>query len=360
MSSLNTINSSSNKTTNADPSKYYDVIIVGGGPGGLSTARHLSGSDLKVLVLEKSPTVGKKICSGEISSKVLPGVEFGGAQDWKTVIVGTKKGKVSVAYDRPFLRTVGRFELESFLKSETNADIHFSEPVLSITKDFVQTTKGCYSYKFLVGADGSFSKVREYLKLPMKHIVGWAFHFLVDSPADEFRVYWLPDIFPRGYGYLMSKSRGQTMIGGAMAGSDAIHKDLAPKVKEWAANEFDLDIKKLSSEGMKGNADYRGWNFGNTYLVGDAAGLLNPLTTEGIYYAVKSGEGVAKHIIGKKEGDQIMRKMVNDHKWQAFIFNFATDPSLPLCRIIEWILSNPSSGVRKKIFDYVFWKFMDG
>lgn len=335
----------------------FDVVIVGAGPGGLSCARHLSGSGLKVLVLEKNDRLGKKICSGEISSKVFPGVKFNNEQKWSTVVVGTHKGANSVSYGRPFLWTVGRLELETFLKDGCDAEIHFSEPVTGITPDSVTTTKGKYSYKYLVGADGSFSKVREYLKLPMEHVVGWAFHFLLDKPSDRFAVYWLPNTFPKGYGYVMSKSLGQTMIGGAMSGVDSAHGILAPKVKEWVTKEFGLDIGKLKSEAMKGNADFRGWKFGNVFLVGDAAGLLNPVTTEGIYYAVKSGEGVARFIRGDSEGKKIMKQMAKTHGWQVFLFDVAT--AWPFCWLVHWILENPNGRIRKKIFDFVFWKFMD-
>ncbi len=48
------------------------------------------------------------------------------------------------------------------------------------------------------------------------------------------------------------------------------------------------------------NYDYKGHDFGNKFLIGDAAGLASGLTGEGIYFAIKSGEDVAKKIINKK------------------------------------------------------------
>jgi len=348
----------------ADP---YDVVIVGAGPGGLSCARHLSGSGLRILVLEKNDRLGKKICSGEISPKVLPDERFDRGHPWTEITVGTDTTKQTLSFSKPFLWTIGRSEFENYLKSGCGPDveIRFSEPVIEITPEYVETSKNRYSYKHLVGADGSFSAVRKHLALATKNICGWAYHFVLDKPCPEFQMFWLPKTFPGAYGYMMSKSRNQTMVGLAWRDEEFDHK-MAERAKGWVAKTFDLNIndkingKKLQSEAMKGNADYRGWRFGNIYLIGDAGGFLNPLTTEGMYYAVKSGEGVAKHIKGDREGERIMESLASAHRWQVRLFHLATDTRLPFCWIVDWILKDPRTGIRRKIFDFVFWKFMEG
>ena len=149
------------------------------------------------------------------------------------------------------------------------------------------------------------------------------------------------------------------MAGLAWRGEEFDHRT-AERAKEWIAKTFKLDIKKLKSEAMKGNADYRGWKFDNIYLVGDAGGFLNPLTTEGIHYAIKSGEGVAKYIRGDKDGEKLLENLASAHKWQALIYDLATDTRLPFCWAINWILQDPRKGIRRKMFDWVFWKFMEG
>jgi geranylgeranyl reductase len=336
----------------------YDVIIVGAGPGGLSCARTLSGSGLSVLVLEKNDRVGKKICSGEISRKVFPGHGFDRGRPWTEITVGTDDTKHRIKLGRPYLWTVGRFELESWIMGGTDAEIRFSEPVTKIASGYVETSRGKYRYRHLVGADGSFSAVRRHLGLPCKDVAGWAFHYLEDAPCPEFCMYWLPKTFPSSYGYMMSKSRGKTMAGLAWRGEEFDHK-VAERSKAWIARTFGIDTKKLKSEAMKGNADYRGWKFGNVYLVGDAGGFLNPLTTEGIHYAIKSGDALARHIRGDPEGERILNEMGHAHAWQARIYSIATDPRLPFCWFINWVLSDPRKGIRKRIFEWVFWKFMD-
>ncbi|WP_185956544.1 NAD(P)/FAD-dependent oxidoreductase [Changchengzhania lutea] len=57
-------------------SSKFDVIIIGGGLAGLSAAIHLSKSQLKVLVIEKSSYPKHKVCGEYISNEVLPYLDF--------------------------------------------------------------------------------------------------------------------------------------------------------------------------------------------------------------------------------------------------------------------------------------------
>jgi flavin-dependent dehydrogenase len=337
----------------------YDVVIVGAGPGGLSCAKHLAGSTQRVLVLEKSPELGRKICSGLISPKVFPTQTSDRGVPWTEISVATRSSKQSLKFDRPYLWTLGRKEIEGRLLQDCTADVHFSEAVRTITQSYVETDQNRYGYKYLVGADGSLSKVRKHLGLPSKDIVGWAFHFILDKPCPEFQLYWIPREFEGAYGYMMPKNCDQTMAGMAWAG-ETFDPAMALRAKQWLAKTFQIDPENTPHEAMKGNADYRGWRFGSTYLIGDAGGFLNPVTTEGIWYAIKSGEGVARVILGDPVGEAILTKMVADHHKQIRIFKLMTNPRSPLSWFIEWLFRNPEAGLRRRIFDRVFWKLMEG
>lgn len=54
----------------------FDVIIVGGGLAGLSSAIHLSKTDLSILLIEKNDYPKHKVCGEYVSNEVLPYLEF--------------------------------------------------------------------------------------------------------------------------------------------------------------------------------------------------------------------------------------------------------------------------------------------
>ena len=54
----------------------FDVIIVGGGLAGLSSAIHLSKADLSILLIEKNDYPKHKVCGEYVSNEVLPYLEF--------------------------------------------------------------------------------------------------------------------------------------------------------------------------------------------------------------------------------------------------------------------------------------------
>ena len=54
----------------------FNVIIIGGGLAGLSSAIHLSKENIRVLVIEKNAYPKHKVCGEYISNEVLPYLKF--------------------------------------------------------------------------------------------------------------------------------------------------------------------------------------------------------------------------------------------------------------------------------------------
>ena len=57
-------------------SQQFDVIIIGGGLAGLTSAIHLAQNDFKVLLIEKNSFPKHKVCGEYVSNEVLPYLEY--------------------------------------------------------------------------------------------------------------------------------------------------------------------------------------------------------------------------------------------------------------------------------------------
>ena len=55
---------------------HYDVIIIGGGLAGLTSAIHLSKANHSVLLIEKNEYPKHKVCGEYVSNEVLPYLDF--------------------------------------------------------------------------------------------------------------------------------------------------------------------------------------------------------------------------------------------------------------------------------------------
>lgn len=72
----------------SDKNQVYDVVIIGGGLAGLSSAIHLSKYDFSILLIEQHKYPKHKVCGEYISNEVLPYLKFLGFDPFA---VGAKK-----------------------------------------------------------------------------------------------------------------------------------------------------------------------------------------------------------------------------------------------------------------------------
>jgi len=160
--------------------KHYDVIIVGAGPAGLICAEVLSKSDKSVLLLEKNEKFGEKICAGGLTRKDLELLDIPDEifehKVTRTAVLSKKRISQTNAPE-PFVFTVDRVTLGTWQKDQLNSSsvvIKNNSKVTSISSDkIVVNNKDEYGFSYLVGADGYFSIVRKYLKIPQeKRLIG--------------------------------------------------------------------------------------------------------------------------------------------------------------------------------------------
>jgi len=171
-------------------------------------------------------------------------------------------------------------------------EIKTNSKVTEITKDGVVVNNSeKYSYKFLVGADGSYSAVRRYLGLKTKKS-GVGLQYLVRTNRfNELEIFLDQKLFGVGYAWIFPYKES------ASVGCCSLtEKNLKANFEKWL-DKMNINVAGAEYGAQCINLNYKGFKFGNVFLTGDAAGLASSITGEGIYEALVSGEEIAKMIL---------------------------------------------------------------
>jgi len=303
--------------------KKYDVIIVGAGPAGLRCAEILATSGVKVLVLEKNNIIGKKVCAGGLSAKTLRldiPLEITEKQ-FNSYRVHYYARTLTVSHKEILVATVdrqafGNWQYEKALRA--GAEIISGNKVHRVYSHKVVTQKGEYEYYYLIGADGSYSTIRRWLRIPTRH---WlvTYHYIV--PQDYPHIEWFvePDILQNGFGWIFPYSgRATVEVGGHS--EETSPKKLSSAFSTWLRSHK-ISVDPCGFRASRINTDFRGWCFGNVFLIGDAAGLASPITGEGIYSALVSGEEIARKIIDPEYPMQALSRLIQWWKRQHILYS---------------------------------------
>jgi geranylgeranyl reductase family protein len=285
--------------------EHADVLVVGGGPAGAACAaaarRAAPGS--RVLLLDRSDFPRDKVCGDGVAPEALD-VLAGLGLDTAALVDGfpevrrlrlTSPGGTTVEREmhRP-ARTVPRAELDGRLLAQVLAGgVQFARhTVRRITQHPTHVdVDGRFTAGVLVGADGAESVVRRSLGLPVNppdrlavairgyapELPGQAGVQVIATTALRWPAYaWA---FPIGDGRA-NVGYGELVSGGATRAGllDGLHR-LLPDVAPTGLRAHRLPL----STGRPRQPD------GRVLLAGDALSLINPLTGEGIFYAVLSG-----------------------------------------------------------------------
>jgi menaquinone-9 beta-reductase len=324
------------------PADSADVLVVGAGPAGSSTAFHLAQSGLDVLVLEKSVFPREKVCGDGLTPRAVKqlvsmGIPLDAADGWYPNkglrIIG---GGVRLELGWPELSAYPGFGLvrnrlgfdETLARAAQKAGARLLEGVTvtgpALDDDGRMTgvtarpagsgeAERTYRARLVVAADGNSSRLSLAMGLAKRddRPLGVAVRTYYTSPRhqDDYLESWLElwdgDRLLPGYGWIFGMGDGTSNVGLGLLNTSAAfqHTDYRGLLKRWLAGMpagwgF---TEENRTEPVRGAALPMGFNRTPHYtrgllLAGDAGGMVNPFNGEGIAYAMECGEIAARVI----------------------------------------------------------------
>lgn len=280
----------------------YDLIVVGGSAIGFFLAKEFSKKGNSVLLLEKRKKIGKKLCSGLVSSHIFEYFskkdfssflerEIEGARLWIEEKVFEFKGKAYVLnrekFDNYLFERAEKERVEILLGKEV---INIKEKE-SIVEVFLKSGK-VFKSRLVAGCDGCFSTVAKKAGFfEQKKLLFGVIFYLKETPKeiDNF----VDLFFSRKFSgfFIWRIPRGNSIEWGI-----ALKKEQNPlkKLKEFL-KERNLQLKNPKAAffpyfPLKITVKKR------IFLCGDAAGQIKPYTGGGLIYGFKCAKIAAKVI----------------------------------------------------------------
>lgn len=299
---------------------HRDVIVVGGGPAGGTAAYELARRGVNVLVLEKERLPRYKTCAGGVPVKTVNLLDMDLSPAYQMAVT---KGKCTYRGSSPVLMDFGKivgwtvmreeFDLLILQRAvEVGAQVADGQMVREVEihcdEGLVRTSTDRYSSTVVVGADGANGVVARcsgLVRRPRNAIAVEAEIRVGQDRLERRRGYVHFDFgyAPRGYGWVFPKKEHLSVGLGVFRGKTARLKALLFDFLRRLG--LPADPAEVSVRGQLvplGGVD-RVLHRGPVLLAGDAASLAEPMTGEGIYYAVKSAKLAAGAIYDMLEGD---------------------------------------------------------
>lgn len=300
------------------PGRSYDVAVIGGGPAGALAARELALGGLGVVLCEKARLPRYKACGGGVVARAWrlrpPGMRTVESLDLRHAeLWAPRVGLVAVSTRaEPFLHMVMRADFDAALVErakavgvELRAGTSLEWLVRRSDRLLLGCSTGALTARFVVAADGTSG--------PTARLAGWgrqggtvpAIEAELRVGADVLRSFQGSARFDlrtplQGYSWVFPK-RGHLSLGVLSRAKPA------PALKRELFRY--MDRLGLPRDGGLDLHGYRipvqprreGPAHGRVLLTGDACGLADPLTLEGITHAMRSGQLAARAILDGRQ-----------------------------------------------------------
>jgi geranylgeranyl reductase family protein len=325
----------------------FDVLIVGAGPAGSFAAEKLATAGVRVALFDGRVPGEPKACGGGVTSKALkawPQLLDAVGRTIDELDMYSPSGKhLHLKLEEPFA-VYSRIAFDTFLRERARkaGAVVLADKISGrgFKRDgdrwIVKTQNGSeFSCKFLAGADGANSVIAKKLAGPLPPAeMEVAFGYRAPLPESG-EAATVVAFLPKWVGYAWAFPRVDHVSFGIATTQDAFdHQALDELLWDFMVSYYDVTqvgnlsapIRLWSRQGRKsaqiGNLRHtaeryaaripglepRTWDTRKAcgegwVLLGDAAGFADPVTGEGIYYALRSAELFADAYLQGRPGD---------------------------------------------------------
>ena len=294
--------------------KGYDTIVVGAGPAGSTAAYRLAKAGASILLLDRARFPRDKPCGGGVTgraARLLPFSLDPVVEHTVTAVdLRLRFGRTLARGDgQPLVYMTQRKRLDNFLVQkavEAGAELREGVKVsdLEVREDGV-SVEG-FEAQALVGADGVNGVTAKTLGLGGNRVVGVALegnmpYAKMDRAAYDGRLALELGVVPGGYGWVFPKGDHANFGVGGWPGEGPYLRDHLRRLCDAHGGSFD-DLEEVRGFRLPLREPRSTLAHGRALLVGDAAGLIDPVSGDGMFEGFLSSQYASEAVLDLLEG----------------------------------------------------------